>query len=87
MQFSTIFTSALALAMGVAASPVAPVGQGDVRNAQLRIWGEPSCESINLGEIGIYASSANECLTFGDNNVRSVSIESIIDQNCKRKLL
>lgn len=83
MLFNTILASAAILAVGVSAAPAPDVNP---RYAQLRIFGEPGCSEQNQGEIGVYRDQLNKCQTFGDNNVRSVSFEYKLLNNCTREL-
>lgn len=82
MQFTTIFVSAIAFAMGVSAAPAPPA---DTRYAQLRLFGESGCSAQNQGELGVYGDYVNKCNTFGDTTVKSVSFEYAIN-NCTCKL-
>lgn len=84
MFSSTILASALALALGVSASPTR---RADPRYVQLRLYGEPGCSAQNLGELGVYGDSINKCQTFGDDTIRSVSFEYKYFDNCTRTLV
>lgn len=91
MFFSTIFTSILALSLGVSAAPVAgstaDIDPGSIRKVQLRLYGEPGCSAQNLGELGVYGDKVNKCQTFGADQVRSVRFENQLAPGCTRKLL
>lgn len=80
MQFTTLFTATLALAMGVVAADINP------RLATLRIYGEPGCSALNEGEIGVFKDMQNKCQTFlASDNVRSINLESLYGVGCKRR--
>lgn len=71
MYFTTILASAIALT-GAASAAAVPTH----RYAQLRLWGEPSCATLNLGEEGIYGDQLAQCNPLDENDVvRSVSFE------------
>ncbi|GLI73853.1 hypothetical protein PoHVEF18_002083 [Penicillium ochrochloron] len=77
MYFPTILASAIALA-GAASAAVVPTH----RYVQLRLWGEPSCATLNLGEEGIYGDQVAQCNPLDENDVvRSVSVERV-DAGC-----
>ncbi|OOF99306.1 hypothetical protein ASPCADRAFT_204950 [Aspergillus carbonarius ITEM 5010] len=74
MQFTVLFYSLVALAITALALPT-----GDTRVIQLRLWGEPGCTEENLGELGLYQSTLNQCTTFlGSDTIRSISTEFVI---------
>ena len=80
MHFTTILTSTIALA-GAASAAAVPTH----RYAQLRLWGEPSCATLNLGEEGIYGDQLAQCNPLDENDVvRSVSFEAA-DAGCTRE--
>ncbi|KAJ5450053.1 uncharacterized protein N7458_006502 [Penicillium daleae] len=77
MYFATILASAIALA-GAASAAAVPTH----RYAQLRLWGEPECATLNLGEEGIYGDQLAKCNPLDENDVvRSVSFEAA-DAGC-----
>ncbi|OKP14215.1 hypothetical protein PENSUB_67 [Penicillium subrubescens] len=80
MYFPTILASAIALA-GAASAAVVPTH----RYVQLRLWGEPSCANLNLGEEGIYGDQVGQCNPLDEVDVvRSVSVERV-DAGCTRE--
>lgn len=90
MFFNTIFTSILALSLGVSAAPTpaaTDIDPGNIRKVQLRLYGEPGCSAQNLGELGVYGDKVNKCQTFGAEQVRSVRFESQLAKGCTRELL
>jgi hypothetical protein len=84
MFFSTVFISTIALTLGVSAIPASPINS---RYVQLRLYGEPGCSALNLGELGVYGDKVNSCQTFGSDTVRSVSFEANYVEGCTRKLV
>lgn len=82
MYFATILASAIALA-GAASAAAVPTH----RYAQLRLWGEPECATLNLGEEGIYGDQLAKCNPLDENDVvRSVSFEAA-DAGCTREFI
>jgi hypothetical protein len=82
MYFATIVASAITLA-GAASAAANP----NHRYAQLRLWGEPECATLNLGEEGIYGDQLAQCNLLDENDVvRSVSFEAA-DAGCSCKFL
>ncbi|OJJ99046.1 hypothetical protein ASPACDRAFT_120147 [Aspergillus aculeatus ATCC 16872] len=82
MQFSLFLSTALAVAVSAAPALALPAASfNNTRVIQLRLWGEPDCATLNLGELGIYGSQLNQCssLTFGDYITQSVSFEGNAD--------
>ncbi|KAJ5935195.1 hypothetical protein N7466_004742 [Penicillium verhagenii] len=81
MQFTTaLVASVAALAVTISAAP-APASPANTRYVQLRLYGEAGCSAENLGELGVYGDDVNDCQSFGDNIVQSVSFEYAIN-NC-----
>ena len=77
MHFTAILASSVALA-GAASAAAVPTH----RYAQLRLWGEKSCATLNLGEEGIYGDQLAQCNPLDENDVvRSVSFEAA-DAGC-----
>ncbi|PWY91659.1 hypothetical protein BO94DRAFT_554875 [Aspergillus sclerotioniger CBS 115572] len=75
MQFTVLFYTLVALAISALALPT-----GDTREIQLRLWSENGCAEENLGELGLYRSTLNQCTTFlGSDTIRSISTEFVID--------
>ncbi|KAJ5871892.1 uncharacterized protein N7529_004245 [Penicillium soppii] len=79
MFFSTVFISTITLTLGVSAIPASPINS---RYVQLRLYGEPGCSALNLGELGVYGDKVNSCQTFGSDTVRSVSFEANYVEGC-----
>ncbi|RAL01212.1 uncharacterized protein BO80DRAFT_424787 [Aspergillus ibericus CBS 121593] len=73
MQFTVLLSSLLALVLSAWALPT-----GDIRVIQLRVWGEAGCSEENLGELGLYQSTLNQCAAFhGNYTIESVSSEFV----------
>ncbi|PYI02490.1 hypothetical protein BO78DRAFT_410618 [Aspergillus sclerotiicarbonarius CBS 121057] len=73
MQFTVLFYTLVALAISALALPT-----GDVRVIQLRLWGEAGCTEQNLGELGLYKSTLDQCHSFlGNYTIGSVSTEFV----------
>lgn len=82
MYFAAIAASAIAVAGAASAA-----GNPAHRYAQLRLWGEPGCTTLNLGEEGIYGDQLSQCNFLDENDVvRSVSFEGA-DDGCTCKFL
>ncbi|KAL7653312.1 hypothetical protein ACMYSQ_008028 [Aspergillus niger] len=71
MRVSLLLSTYIAMAISTLGLPA-----GDTRLAQLRLYGAPSCLEENLGELGIYGSTLNQCKAFPRNDtIESVSFE------------
>ncbi|RAL10714.1 uncharacterized protein BO97DRAFT_406718 [Aspergillus homomorphus CBS 101889] len=77
MQFSLLLSTLLTVTISTVLA--LPTGTGNLNNtrlAQLRVYGAPGCSELNLGELGIYGDYLNQCGTFGDDTIQSVSFEA-----------
>ncbi|EPS25731.1 hypothetical protein PDE_00667 [Penicillium oxalicum 114-2] len=77
MHTFPILASILALAASISAAAVP-----SHRYVQLRLWGQPHCDTLNLGESGIYGDQTAQCNELDPSNtVRSVNVERL-DAGC-----
>ncbi|PYH46058.1 uncharacterized protein BP01DRAFT_382233 [Aspergillus saccharolyticus JOP 1030-1] len=76
MQFFLVLSTLLAATIStVLAFPTRRADFNNTRIVQLRLFGVPGCLELNEGELGIYGDALNQCLTWSDVTVQSVSFE------------